>query len=179
MWSNGNKNGAVSNFQVKNKDFFFFFQFWGLIQEKKVYYFVKSRDKMCSSYTCICSCGTSFPRSTVTWSWSNNYLRIVFIISFPFVNQIVSVHLNYCLKKVRYIILSCLQLLISLFVSWLVSETFPKGGILLANPQICWTSETWSQFKNEFTFLLHLRYFWYFSASFPTKVWTLVLTWDT
>jgi len=148
--------GAVCNFQVKNKNLgFLFSHFWRLIQDRKIHYLAKSREERYGSYTCVCICGASFPRSALTWSWSNNYLKIGLIINLFFVNQIATVTLA-DIKRKSDMIFSAAYSSWFLCLMWLVSEAFPEGGILEANPQICWTSKTWSQFKNEFTFLLHL-----------------------
>lgn len=143
--------GAVSNFQVKNKNLFVFFStyfthFWRLIKERKVYHLAESKGEMYSSYTCFCSCGISFPRFSLMWSWSNNYLKIGFIISLLSGNQMFSVTLAGLRRKSDTTFSAAYSSVFFICCIWLVSETFPKGGILEANHQICWISNTWSQF---------------------------------
>lgn len=114
---------AVSNFQVKMENLVFVFPFLKTDAGGRGILLGKVMRYVEVTHINVCSCVTSLPRSGLNWSWLNNYLKIACITNLLFVNQIISVTLNWHLKTIGYNILSCLQLLISLFV-WLVSERF-------------------------------------------------------
>lgn len=125
MWlqflrSNRNKNGGSLQFPSENREFGVCFPIsedW-CRRERYISWQSHEMSYVEVTHVSVCSCVTSLPRSALNWSWLKNYLKIAFITNLLFVNQIISVTLNWW-----YNILSCLQLLIPLFV-WLVSEGF-------------------------------------------------------
>lgn len=125
LWSNRNKNGGNLQFPSENGEFGVCFPISEDWCRRERYISWQSHEMSYVEVThiSVCSSVTSLPRSALNWIWLKNYLKIAFITNLLFVNQIISVTLNWCLNTIGYNILSCLQLLIPLFV-WLVSERF-------------------------------------------------------